>query len=77
MKTITPFVFQQFMFISGVKDKASFSYEEAEAWVWLLKINEGSETFLKIMRSFPRRDKATLTNQIRVVLGEEVELPCK
>ena len=77
MKSLTPLLFQQFQFLSGVQDKSAFSYEEAQAWVWLLKNDGGSDTFLNIMRSFPNNEesKTRLTKQIRVVLGDETQMP--
>jgi len=78
MKKLTPFLFRQFMFLSGgVQDKSAFSREEAQAWVWLLKSKGGADSFLEIMRSFPstKQSKMKLTKKIQTVLGEQAQLP--
>lgn len=77
IKTFTPWIVRQFMHMRGVQDKSSCDHEEAMAWVWQLKNNQGSATFSKIMKSFPRQkdDKKQLTAKIKQVLGEKEKIP--
>lgn len=52
MATLNPFVFRQLMNFLAVVNSSEFTYEDAKAWVYLLKSNSGTETFLKIMDGF-------------------------
>lgn len=75
MSMLTPWLFRQFMHLRGVADPKACNHEEAVAWVWLLNRQEGAETFLKIMESFPwRKDRFLMTAKILKVLGKEHEI---
>lgn len=70
--TFLPWVVRHFMYLRGVEEKAACDHDEAVAWVWLLKNNQGSSSFSTIMKSFPKnKDKKLLTQKIKNVLGQE------
>jgi pimeloyl-ACP methyl ester carboxylesterase len=62
-----PILFQQLMYLQGVQDKSVFGRPEAEAYMELLKTNDGGKAFLRMMRCFETtREKEQLyVNAVR------------
>ena len=52
LKTMLPPIFRELMFIQGVEDRAAMSTAEIDAWLVLLKRQDGGRAFLSIMRGF-------------------------
>jgi haloalkane dehalogenase len=54
LRTLTKPAFRQLMYLQGIKDRSATPKEELDAWVDLLKREDGGKAFLKVMRSFER-----------------------
>jgi len=61
LATLTKPVFRQLWYLQGISDRSAMTKEEIDAYVDLLKREDGGRAFLKIMRRFERtREKRLL-----------------